>query len=281
MISTESWVKRPDGVELYSHTWAPEGEVKATCLFIHGFGEHIDRYAHVAAEFVNIGIKVGGFDQRGFGQTTKKNGDQGHCGSEELLFKDLLDFADSLKVEGTPQFVYGHSMGGAIALKFVAQYPDRFKGVISSGPLLAYGKAAALQPHEKFALKFIPAIFPKLALPKVLPAHFISRDEQVQKMYETDPLIHAYCSSRSGADMVQRIDTLMNLKTYPVPVLIAHGQADEITDPKASEQFIANIECQDKTLKLIPDAKHEIHNELPDVRAQLFPLYTSWISQRL
>lgn len=52
--------------EIYTKTWAPllEGDLKATMLFCHGIGEHINRYNDLFSTFAVNGIKVISFDQR-------------------------------------------------------------------------------------------------------------------------------------------------------------------------------------------------------------------------
>lgn len=74
----ERWIKR-DEVEVYVRTWTPVAvSVRATVLFVHGFGEHCSRYNHVFNVFAAHGIKTTSFDQRGFGQTGRRGGILGH-----------------------------------------------------------------------------------------------------------------------------------------------------------------------------------------------------------
>ncbi len=99
---TEEWVKKGD-VEVYSKTWTPTGSVKATVLFLHGFGEHCSRYNHLFTAFADSGIKTASFDQRGFGQTGRKatNGPLGHHGSQATLFSDIKEFSDLCRLPNT------------------------------------------------------------------------------------------------------------------------------------------------------------------------------------
>src|SRR5437899_2301110 len=51
----------------------PTSSPVASILFIHGYGEHIDRYHALMHYLSNHGVVCWGFDQRGFGKTGLKN----------------------------------------------------------------------------------------------------------------------------------------------------------------------------------------------------------------
>lgn len=100
----------PKMVELYTRTWTPTGDINATVIFIHGLGEHCSRYDDLFSCFNEKGIKVGSFDQRGFGKTVKKSGSKG-VNDFETMLKDIEFVSDQTRIEGKPHFVMGHSMG--------------------------------------------------------------------------------------------------------------------------------------------------------------------------
>jgi alpha-beta hydrolase superfamily lysophospholipase len=90
--------------------WRPETP-KAVVVLVHGLGEHINRYQHVADAFVKAGYAMQAFDLRGHG---KSAGQRGHTPTYESLMDDIADFiADAQKrYPDLPVFFYGHSMGG-------------------------------------------------------------------------------------------------------------------------------------------------------------------------
>lgn len=99
MIHSEEWVG--DRVKLYTKSWIPSGQVKATVVFLHGFGEHVNRYNHVFDAFATAGIKVRAFDQRGFGQTGRKGGILGHHEGQKVLFNGAFKM-----IIGTSHLIY-------------------------------------------------------------------------------------------------------------------------------------------------------------------------------
>jgi acylglycerol lipase len=118
----------------HTHTQpAPGQKVRATVLFTHGYGEHCARYHHVFAPFAAAGIRVLAYDQRGFGQTLKRSKRVGHNFGYATVLADAKFMSARVKLPGVPHFIMGHSMGGAVALKFAITFPDEVQGVISSG----------------------------------------------------------------------------------------------------------------------------------------------------
>ena len=91
---------------------------KAIVLTVHGLGEHFGRYKHVGEWLNSQGIIMVGGDLPGFG-TSKLP--LGHINS----FDDYLNQVDEWleyardKWQGVPIFLYGHSLGGLIVLRYL------------------------------------------------------------------------------------------------------------------------------------------------------------------
>ncbi len=65
-----------DSSSRFACEWKPEDaeQIKAVIAIVHGMGEHMGRYAHVADMFTAAGYAVFGFDQCGHGRTEGKRG---------------------------------------------------------------------------------------------------------------------------------------------------------------------------------------------------------------
>ena len=160
----EEWIKKPNNVEIYTKTWSPSGKVIATVTFVHGLGEHINRYNHVFPVFAQKGIKVYGFDQRGFGKTVRRYGTIGNSEGLDTVMADIGDACKAVKQDGVPHFIFGHSMGGMLALRYAAFNPKDVVGVVLSGPCIRPGKKTAPNIVEVQLLKFLPYIVPSLSM---------------------------------------------------------------------------------------------------------------------
>ena len=182
------------GLEYFSRTWHPRGPLKATVLFIHGLGEHISRYATVFPVFASNGIKVLGWDERGFGQTGRKNGILGHNGGDKVVLRDIAQVEARLRVPGVPHFVMGQSMGGGLALKYASTHPPGLTGVIGCSPLVSTGSKTTPSLVEYWAVRSLSNVLKTFVMNNPVDPKELSRDPQVVKDYSEDPLVHTYGS---------------------------------------------------------------------------------------
>ncbi len=173
----ELYWKNAEGLSLYAAHWSVE-KPRAIIALVHGQGEHIGRYKHVAEWYNRNGIAVLGFDHQGYG---KSEGKRGHAKNLEVLLNDiglLLEKTSALYPD-TPLFLYGHSMGGGLVLNYITRRNPDITGVIVTGPWIRLAfEAPAL---KVIAGKILRVVMPTLSLPTGLAAHFISHDDAVVK----------------------------------------------------------------------------------------------------
>ncbi|KAJ3291205.1 hypothetical protein HK104_006265 [Borealophlyctis nickersoniae] len=262
---TEEWVKAADGVEIYERVWQPDPAVPlvATVLFIHGIGEHIGRYPHVFSLFTAAGIRVRAFDQRGFGQTGRKTGILGHNDGYDTVLKDAKACSDRVRVPGVPHYVYGHSMGGGIVLRYALTYPNELDGVISSSPLIKPGTTTAVPAPRYWAIRMLASVVGTLSIENTIDASLLTTDPEVNKAYLEDPLNHGFVSIGTARDIFLNGEKIFDKDHVglTMPILITFGTDDLICSCDAATQIIEKIPSADKTLKIFDGFKHEPHNE--------------------
>ena len=104
-------IRTRDGLELQRRDW-PSGDARGTIVIVHGLGEHIGRYAHVAARLNASRWSVVGYDQRGHGASP---GERGRLAAEDDLLFDLAAVLDAVRAETQgPVVLLGHSLGGLV-----------------------------------------------------------------------------------------------------------------------------------------------------------------------
>ena len=59
--------KSKDGLKLFTHAFPSKNPPKAVICMVHGLGEHIERYKHLAAALNDANYAMIGFDHRGHG----------------------------------------------------------------------------------------------------------------------------------------------------------------------------------------------------------------------
>lgn len=263
--------KNAEGLSLYAVDWTVENPVAVIAL-VHGQGEHIGRYAHVAKWYNEHGVALMGFDQQGYG---KSEGIRGHADSLEVLLNDIGQFLEKTRERypGKPLFLYGHSLGGGLALHFALRRNPVIDGLIVTSPLIRL----AFQPPalKILAGKILRRFMPTLTLPTGLAANFISHDTAVVKAYKTDPLVHDKLSAAAGIAILEMGEWLDHVSgTFSLPVLLMHGADDKITSAAATREFF-NRATGNVTHHEWPGLWHETHNE-PE-KAQVFEYTLAWM----
>lgn len=246
------------GVRLYSQSWLPDGPPRAVVVIAHGAGEHSGRYAHVAARLVDEGYAIYALDHRGHGRSEGARAviDRVDNAVEDL---DQLIVLAASEHPGVPLFLLGHSMGGTISVRYATAHQDRLTGLILSAPLAALEAAS---PATRLVARLLSAVAPRLGLFAVDPT-LVSRDPDVVKAYETDPLVHhARLPARTISELAGAVDSFPEtVRAIVVPTLIMYGSGDHLVPPAGSMMLNDRIGAADTTLKTYDGLYHEILNE--------------------
>lgn len=270
------WRSR-DGLEMNAYVWVPSGNPRAVVCLLHGHGEHIHRYDHVGQAFAAAGYLLTGFDLRGHGRS---GGPRGHIPSYENLHNDVSDFLADAKRHSpsdVPVFLYGHSMGGNLALNYVLRSPGGLKGLIVTDPWL---RLASEPPAFRLLLaRLMNKLFPAYTEASGLEQAALSRDSEVVRAYADDPLTHDKISARLFSVMYANgLWALEHAADLKIPTLLMHGSADRLTSYKASQEFAATA-GKLVTLRIWDGFYHEVHNE-PE-KAEVIQTMVDWIGQHL
>lgn len=276
--------KNPGKTKIHVQGWWPDEKrhktPRAIILALHGLGEHIGRYEHVAEFFTHHGYGFLGADRAGHG---KSGGKRGHIKNYEYVFDDIKQLYNEAtrRYPKVPVFLFGHSMGGGIVIDYLLQQKHTgLKGVFASAPMLepAFKPNAALV----FAGKLLRPILPGFVQSNQLDLKHLSKDDLVIEAYKKDPLVHDRISSEMGIGMmtsgINSLKKIKQVKKLAAPLLIVHGEDDQITSNKAAQQFAEAAPNKDVTFKLWPGGYHELHND-PD-KLDYLNFLLSWIQER-
>jgi alpha-beta hydrolase superfamily lysophospholipase len=264
--------KNAEGLQLYAHHWKVD-HPKAVIALVHGQGEHIRRYDHLAAWFNARDIAVVGFDHQGYGQS---EGKKGHARNLDAYLNDIGLLLENVKgfYPEAPVFLYGHSMGGNLVLNYVLRRKPAIKGMIVTGPWI---RLAFETPALKVAVgRMLRRFMPGLTMPTGLAAHFISRDPGVVHAYKNDPHVHGKVSAAAGIALLEGANWIDHYKgDISVPALLLHGGADRLTSAPATRELATRL-SGNITHKEWAGLYHEIHNE-PE-KDQVFAFIYQWMN---
>lgn len=273
MNATELSWKTSDGLNIYGKKWESNLPTKAVICMMHGMGEHINRYNHIAEMFATNGYAVIGCDHRGHG---KSDGKRGHFPDFDTF---LYDVDALLKVVSdnfpdAKQILYGHSMGGNLIANYLLRRQPKIAGAILSSPYFQL----AFQPSQITLTigRLMKGIFPSLSLSSGLDSSAISSDVEEVKKYNEDPLVHDKVSAIMGIEMLETGQwAIDNADKLSIPTLVYHGSADRLTSHQGSELF-AEKAGKFVTFISLEGLYHETHNE-PE-KLEVFRKIILWLN---
>lgn len=267
-----SW-KNAEGLKLHAVEW-PVKNPRAVIALVHGQGEHIGRYGHVAQWYNDHKIAVLGFDQQGYGRS---EGKRGHAKNLDVLLDDVGQLLEETRrrYPNVPLFLYGHSMGGGLVLNYVTRRDPVLAGLIATAPWIRLAFEAP--PLKVLAGKILKKFMPTLTLPTGLAVKFLSRDEAVVQAYNNDPLVHSQLSAAEGIALLEAATWLDKWSgVFSIPVLLMHGGGDKITSPAATKEFFGRV-AGEVTHQEWPGLYHEIHNEKE--KGEVFGFTLAWMEK--
>jgi len=259
-----------DGLTLRLRDWPLDG-ARGSVVIVHGLGEHIGRHAHVAAHLNDWGWRVVGYDQRGHGAS---EGARGALARDDDLLRDLALVIDAVRAQHTgPLILLGHSMGGLVAARLVADRLRSVDALILSSPALDPG----MNVFQKLLLAVLGPVAPKLAVNNGLKPAWISRDPAVVQAYINDPLVHDRVTPRLARFIVDGgAFVLARASQWSVPTLLIYAGSDRCVAPAGSDALAAAAPRNVLTARAFPPLFHEIFNE-PEQR-EVFAVLKDWLS---
>jgi non-heme chloroperoxidase len=243
----EYYIKVEADVKVYVEDINPGG--KKTILFIHGWPLNHKAYEYQFDKLPQLGYRCIGMDTRGFGDSDKPwNGY-----SYDRLADDVRAVIESLKLKDLT--LAGHSMGGAIAIRYMA----RHKGYGVS-KLALFGAAApslTIRPDFPYGL-------PKEDVTKLIEQTYSDRPKMLRDFgdiflfkYATEALSDwffklgleaAGWSTAEAATTFRDENLFSDLGKIGVPTLILHGIHDKVCLFPLAEVMRRGI----KNSKLVP-----------------------------
>jgi acylglycerol lipase len=265
-------IKLDNGLVLKGIIRSPGEDIRAVVVLIHGLGEHIQRYEHWSDLFNRERIAFTGVDLPGHGRS---EGKRGHIKSYRLLDEMITILLDSCRktFTGIPVYIYGHSLGGGIVLNYLLKYNPRIRGAIVTSPWLRLSFEPA--KSKVILASVMKYILPGLVQPSGLNVSHISHDPAVVEKYKNDPLVHDKISvSLFDGAMKAAKYSLDNASELKVPLLLLHGNDDQITSPEGSREF--SQKSGKSVLKIWEGGYHELHNE--PFKDEVFKFIINWIN---
>jgi alpha-beta hydrolase superfamily lysophospholipase len=269
MAPTSFSVPGHKGTPVATYRWEPARVVRGVAQIVHGLGEHVRRYDHLANSLAAAGFLVQGHDTRGHGATIADGAEPGVIGAEgwNASIDDIDVLLDRLRadVPGVPVVLIGHSMGSFAVQQYLVDHGDRVDAVVLSGTAAAE-LMPALDLDEPVDLSGFNAPFE----PGRTGYEWLTRDEAQVDAYVADPLcgfgydVAATKAVFAGACAAADPEKAARLRP-DLPIYVVVGEQDPVGDQLARVHALVeryrNAGLTDVELRVYPGARHEVFNE--------------------
>jgi alpha-beta hydrolase superfamily lysophospholipase len=277
-----------DGAQLTGYRWAPDdSQTRAgVVVLVHGMGEHMRRYDHVAQALTARGFVVYGHDHRGHGASLAFNDEPGRLGQNgwSALVDDLSLAIAQAKSDhpGLPVVILAHSMGSFATQQFLLDHGADVDGVALTGTAALDLLEPALDLSADLDLSAFNAPFQ----PARTDFDWLSRDESIVDAYLADPLCGFGIDAASAKEMfagARRLADPAEVARMPndLPVYVAVGSKDPVNGGLTLLWALVDryraAGLGDVTVRVYDDARHEILNEVN--RAQVIDDLLEWLQR--
>lgn len=282
----EEYIRNSRGVELFTCKWLPFLSPKALVFLCHGYGmECSDFMRGCGTRLASYGYAVFGIDYEGHGRS---KGSRCYIQKFDNIINDCSNFFKSVcakeEYRDKKRFVYGESMGGAVALLIHKKDPAFWHGAVLVAPMCKISEKVKPHPVVVNILTKIEEIIPKW---KIVPTKDVIdsafKDPVKREEIRNNKLI--YQDKPRLKTALEMLRTSMNLEDslgeVTLPFFVLHGEADIVTDPEVSKALYERASSEDKTIKLYPGMWHGLTSGEPDDNIEIvFSDIIAWLDNR-
>lgn len=264
------------GVAIHYHRYQVENAKK--CVVIsHGFCEFAEKYNEMIYYLMHAGYSVYIPEHRGHGYSDRSapDAEMVHVETYEDYVKDFVTFVKIVVVpRERERYLFGHSMGGAIAILTMEQYPTLFRAAVLSSPMcgMQTGRfpnrladfvawmCCRLGKGKKYAIgqgcfRETPDFAGSSCVSEARYQYiFKKRIEHSQYRTYGGSYAWVHAGIKAGRQLMKK----RNLGKISIPVLLFMAGNEHMVDNAKIRRF---AECTNQTrLVTIQNAKHEIFN---------------------
>jgi len=264
----------PDGLNIFGRYWLPEEGIdpRAVIVLVHGTIMHSGLYDEMGRYLAAHGYAVYGIDLQGWGRSDGI-GVRGDVYNHDAYVTDIGIVLDRMRSEfpDRPVFAFGESLGGLVLLLGHAQRRVFFDGLILSAPGFKPNPRAPLfgfRPPAlaaKWGLGTIGWFGSKIPTWPTVPVnpglyYMFSHDKAMRDALLEDPYVaHNWLPMRYVTAIVESNRFLEErFEVVNVPMLLIHGEKDELIPVESSRELARRTLGRDKTLRVVKGMGHAI-----------------------
>ncbi len=238
-----------DGAVLPLQHWlatagTSNGQPQAVILALHGFGDYSGAFEEPAQTWAALGIETYAYDQRGFGDGPHR----GRWAGTDTMVNDTLTALRLVAARhpGTPIYLAGESMGGAVVLAALGRLADAPglapapAGAILIGP--AVRSRDTIGGLARGALWMAAHVAPWHPVGPTSIDFQPSDNRKMLEKYAKDPKVLRYPRTDLVWGLVDLMDAAKQAAPkITVPYLLLYGLNDRIVPESAMREVLAKL----------------------------------------
>ena len=273
-----------DGWPLRLFDWPASG-ARGSILWLGGRGDIVEKYLEALTQWHDAGWGTTSFDWRGQGGSGRMLPDRhiGHVTDFAPWIDDLAEFWTAWKARTPgPHVLMGHSMGGHLVLRALAENRIDPDAVVLSAPMLGFDVPGPLRTIAPRVAALLGRTMPhrlawkeneKPGADKV-PRHVFltwDADRYDDEMWwqKTDPSLvlgpPSWAWVAAAYRSVAALDKPGVVEGITAPVLLVGTDGDELVSPAAIRRYAARL-TNSELLMFDHSAAHEVLREVDAVR---------------
>ncbi|KAL0372626.1 UNVERIFIED_CONTAM: Caffeoylshikimate esterase [Sesamum calycinum] len=289
-LGTAIWYEmNSNGQEIFCKSWLPKPgvRIKGALCFCHGYGDTCTFFFEglFFHRFLHCTYGVYAIDHPGFGLS---EGLHGYVPSFDAVVDNVIEQYRIMKgrpeIRGLPRFLFGQSMGGAVALKALLKTPNEWDGIVLVAPMCKISEEMTPPVPLQKVLIFLSKLMPQAKLvPQKDLADLAFRELKKKQMAPYNVISYSdQTRLRTAVELLNATKYIESqVEKVASPMLVLHGAADKVTDPRVSQFLYDKASSTDKTLKLYEGGFHCILEGEPDDRIlAVLSDIISWLDSR-
>jgi alpha-beta hydrolase superfamily lysophospholipase len=242
-----------DVQRIHAWWWPAKNPNAPAVLYLHGARWSLTGQVFRLEQLRSFGFSVLAIDYRGFGKS------DGDLPSEKTVYEDAhvaWDWLVAEQPDPARRYIYGHSLGGAVAVDLAASLSKQ-DAPSESAPADAASIEPVLQPltqrvsaaaKSEFATANRAASPPgALAGGLIVESTFTTLADMAREV--------TYAWLPVGLLMSQKFDSMSKMAKVAMPVLVVHGAADRFVPSRFSQQLY-DAATSPKSLLLVEGGSH-------------------------
>lgn len=256
------------GFSIACHQWQPQ-QARGTVILVHGYTDNVGSMQHIIRFLLEQQWAVVAFDLPGHGLSS---GEQASIDSFDQYRQVLFDVLNQLQDKTpNPWHILGQSTGAAVILNYLASYPDQQK--IDRALLLAPLVRSYGWQRDRCLFALIKPFVSSLKRTFTLSSHDQNFLDFVQ---HRDPLQPLRTPVAWIAAMREWVGKFTEMTPQWRQLMVIQGDDDHTVDWEFNIAEIERVFPKTDT-HIISGAHHQLVNEAPAYRNQVFSLVGQWL----